>query len=65
MASGIVLNALVIYTNGFCKSALDFLMDTRIQEVWSGNLESEMAAIRGIIDLYPYVAMVSISDTGH
>jgi len=29
----------------------------RVREVWQGNLESEMAIIRSIVDDYPYVAM--------
>ena len=32
---------------------------SRIREVWSNNFEQEMAALRGAIDRYPYVAMVS------
>ena len=27
------------------------------REVWEGNLDEEMAIIRGIIEDYPYVAM--------
>lgn len=32
---------------------------TRVREVWRGNLLQEMAVIRGLIDKYPYVSMVS------
>ncbi len=32
---------------------------SRIREVWSNNLEAEMAALREAIIQYPYVAMVS------
>lgn len=31
----------------------------RIREVWKHNLVEEMAAIRGLVDKYPYIAMVS------
>jgi hypothetical protein len=33
-----------------------------IQDVWASNLDAEMAAIRRIIDKFPYVAMVSTFD---
>jgi len=31
---------------------------TRIREVWKGNLAEEMAALRELVDRYPYIAMV-------
>lgn len=31
----------------------------RIREVWKHNLAEEMAAIRDLVDKYPYIAMVS------
>ena len=31
----------------------------RIREVWKHNLAEEMAAIRDLVDRYPYIAMVS------
>lgn len=33
----------------------------RVREVWSTNLEQEMALIRETIEKYPYIAMVSLS----
>jgi len=35
--------------------------DKHIREVWGDNLEDEMAAIRDIIENYPYIAMVSLA----
>ena len=32
--------------------------DTFTQEVWASNLEVEMAKIRDIVELFPFVAMV-------
>ena len=37
------------------------LNDSFTQEVWASNLEVEMAKIREIVDLFPYVAMVGCS----
>ena len=36
-----------------------FLRDDNLftREVWEGNLDEELAMIRGIIDQFPYVAM--------
>ena len=31
----------------------------KIREVWRGNLAQEMAVLRGLVDRYPYIAMVS------
>ena len=31
----------------------------RIREVWKHNLHEEMAALRDLVDAYPYIAMVS------
>ena len=36
-------------------------MAARIREVWSENLESEMALLRETIGKFPYVAMVGLS----
>jgi CCR4-NOT transcription complex subunit 7/8 len=30
----------------------------KIREVWRGNLAQEMAVLRGLVDKYPYIAMV-------
>lgn len=30
-----------------------------IRDVWEDNLEEEMGVLRGMIERYPYVAMVS------
>ncbi len=35
----------------------------QIREVWADNLEEEMAAIRNIIDDFPFVSMVRASLT--
>ena len=32
---------------------------SRIRDVWKGNLAQEMAALRDLIDKYPYISMVS------
>jgi CCR4-NOT transcription complex subunit 7/8 len=32
--------------------------DTRIREVWKGNLAEEMAILRQLVDKYQYIAMV-------
>ena len=39
--------------------AMRFLRDDNLftREVWEGNLDEELAMIRGIIDQFPYVAM--------
>ena len=29
-----------------------------IRDVWAGNLEEEMEVLRGLVDKYPFVAMV-------
>jgi hypothetical protein len=34
------------------------LNDSFTQEVWASNLEVEMAKIRDLVDVYPFVAMV-------
>jgi CCR4-NOT transcription complex subunit 7/8 len=31
----------------------------RIRDVWSGNLNEEMALLRAVVEKYPYVSMVS------
>ena len=32
----------------------------RIREVWKHNLHEEMAVLRGLVEKYPYIAMVSV-----
>jgi len=32
-----------------------------IRDVWSANLEAEMENIRGLIDNYPFVALVRVT----
>ena len=39
----------------------DFRQGTRIRNVWKNNLESEMAALRQLVEKYPYIAMVNLS----
>lgn len=34
----------------------------RIREVWKHNLHEEMAVLRDLVDHYPYIAMVRLSD---
>ena len=34
-------------------------MGQRIREVWRGNLHQEMEILRGLVDQYPYISMVS------
>lgn len=36
----------------------------RIREVWKHNLHEEMAVLRDMVDKYPYIAMVSLGDSG-
>jgi len=33
-------------------------MKSRIRDVWKGNLEQELKALRELVDDYPYISMV-------
>lgn len=35
---------------------------SRIREVWKHNLHEEMATLRDLVDRYPYIAMVGITN---
>lgn len=39
-------------------------MKGRIRDVWRGNLAQEMQILRGLVDKYPYISMVSLPLAG-
>lgn len=47
--------------NGMAESGTRGMRDKgRIRDVWKGNLHEEMAALRLLVDKYPYISMVRL-----
>lgn len=47
--------------NGMAESGTRGMRDKgRIRDVWKGNLHEEMAALRLLVDKYPFISMVRL-----